>query len=176
MRGDVFRIFFRFFFLILLQAIVVNNLDLGITSGLIVPLVYPLFILMLPLLTPGWVVLILSCILGLCIDAFSNTLGLHASACVIMAYFRGVILKGISPREGYDITQKPTIQSMGSNWFMTYAVSLILIHNVWIFNLENFQFDFLFRTQFRVILSSLFTIGLVYLSQYLLYQVRERRR
>ena len=174
MRGDVFKILFRFFFLILLQAIVMNNL--GIASGLIVPLVYPLFILMLPLLTPGWIVLILSCVLGLSIDAFSNTLGLHASACVVMAYFRGVILKGISPREGYDITQKPTLQSMGSNWFMTYSVSLVFIHHVWIFNLENFQFDFLFRTQFRVILSSMFTLGMVYLSQYLLYQVRERRR
>jgi len=174
MRGDIVRIFFRFFFLILLQTVVMNNL--GIASGLIVPLVYPLFILMLPLLTPGWVVLLLSCVLGLCIDAFSNTLGLHASACVVMAYFRGVILKGISPREGYDITQKPTLQSMGSNWFMTYSVSLVLIHHVWIFNLENFQFDFLFRTQFRVILSSMFTLGMVYLSQYLLYQVSERRR
>ncbi len=174
MRGDVLKIIFRFFFLLLLQSLVMNNL--GLARGLIVPMVYPMFILMLPLLTPGWVVLILACILGISVDAFSNTLGLHASASVALAYFRSIILKSISPREGYDIIQKPTIQSMGSNWFMTYAVSLVLVHHLWVFNLENFQFDFFFRTQVRVILTSLFSLGLIYLSQYLLYQVRERRR
>lgn len=174
MIGDVIRIILRFLFLVLLQVVVMNNISLG--SGLIVPFIYPLFILMLPLRTPGWLVLILSLILGLSIDSFDNTMGLHASACVALGYFRGIILKFISPREGYDFTQKPTIQSMGSNWFMSYALPLVLIHNFWIFNLENFQFDFFFRTQVRVLLSASLTLGLVYLSQYLLYQVRERRR
>ncbi|MES2628410.1 MAG: rod shape-determining protein MreD [Bacteroidota bacterium] len=174
MIGDVIRIVLRFVFLVLLQVVVMNNINLA--SGLLVPFIYPLFILMLPLRTPGWLVLVLSLVLGLSIDSFDNTMGLHASACVAMGYFRGVILKMISPREGYDFTQKPTIQSMGTNWFMSYAVTLVLIHHVWIFNLENFQFDFFFRTQIRVLLSAAMTLGLVYLSQYMLYQVRERRR
>ncbi len=174
MIGDVIRISLRFVFLILLQVIVMNNIPLG--SGLIVPMIYPLFILMLPLRTPAWLVLVLSLILGMSIDAFDNTMGLNASACVALGYFRSIVLKIISPREGYDFTQKPTIQSMGSNWFMSYSLPLILIHHTWIFNLENFQFDFFFRTQVRVLLSSALTLGLVYLSQYMLYQVRERRR
>lgn len=174
MIADVIKITLRFVLLVLLQVVVINNINLA--NGLIVPFLYPLFILMLPLRTPGWLVLVLSTILGFCIDSFDNTMGLHASACVALAYFRGVVLKVISPREGYDFTQKATIQSMGSNWFMSYSVTLVLIHHVWIFNLENFQFDFFFRTQVRVLLSSAFTLGLVYLSQYMLYQVRERRR
>ncbi|HEX4886838.1 MAG TPA: hypothetical protein VFV37_02230 [Luteibaculaceae bacterium] len=171
---DALRHISRFVFLVLLQVVVMNNISLG--SGLIVCFIYPLFIIMLPLRTQGWVALVIAALLGLIIDTFDNTLGMHASAAVAMAYFRMVILKWISPREGYDPTQKPTIQSMGSNWFMSYAIPLVVIHHIWVFNLENFQFDFFFRTQVRVILSSIVTLGMVYLSQYLLYQVRERRR
>lgn len=174
MIGDVLKISLRFVFLVLLQVIVMNNINLG--SGLVVAFIYPLFILMLPLRMQGWSVLLLSLLLGLSIDMFDNTMGLHASACVALAYARSVVLKLASPREGYDSTQKPTIQSMGTNWFMSYVIPLVLIHHAWIFNLENFQFDFFFRTQVRVILSSALSIALVYLSQYMLYQVRERRR
>lgn len=174
MINDILKISLRFVFLVLLQCIVLNNLGLG--RGLIVPFIYPLFILMLPFSTAGWLVMILGFFLGLCIDAFGNTPGLHASASVALAYFRIVILKIISPREGYDFTQRPNLQSMGSNWFLSYAVPLVFIHHFWIFNLENFQFDFFFRTQLRVLISSILSLGLIFLSQYLLFQVRERRR
>lgn len=174
MIGEIIKIVARFIFLVFLQTIVLNNLGLG--QGLIVPFIYPLFVLMLPFNTAGWLVMVLGLLIGLCIDAFGNTPGMHASATLALAYFRIVILKIISPREGYDFTQHPNLQSMGSNWFLSYAVPLIFIHHFWIFNLENFQFDFFFRTQLRVLISSILSLGLIFLSQYLLFQVRERRR
>ncbi len=89
----------RFVVLVLLQVAVFNNIQL---SGFLNPYVYILFILLLPFETPSWLLLILSFLIGFCIDIFSNTIGLHASACVFMGYMRPFVLNLISVRDNYE--------------------------------------------------------------------------
>jgi hypothetical protein len=79
----------------------------------------------------------------------------------------------MSPREGYDITLKPTVDDMGLQWYITYAGSLILIHHFFFFYLEVFRFSEFFRTFLKVILSSIGTFVLVYLMQFLVYVKRK---
>ena len=69
----------RFVVLVLIQVLVINNLQL---SSYVDPFIYVLFILLLPFETPGWILLLFAFSLGLTIDMFSDTAGVHASATV----------------------------------------------------------------------------------------------
>jgi len=160
----------RFFLLIIFQVLILNNVQLGAFFN---PYLYVFFILMLPLETPGWLLLVLSFIMGLCIDMFSNTVGMHIAACTIMAFCRPYLLKMISPREGFERGSKISIRKFGINWFITYAGILILLHHTVLFYLEIFRFSAFFSTLLRVILSSAFTLCLVIVTEYLFNPVKK---
>jgi hypothetical protein len=170
MLNAIIRNIIRFIILILVQVLIIDNMELG---RFINPFIYVLFIVLLPFETPNWLLLISGFILGISIDMFNDTAGMHAAACVFMAYIRPGILKLFSPREGYEIGTQPTIQHLGVPWFVSYSAILILLHHLVLFYIEIFRFSEFFSTFFRVIVSSLFTLILVVLSQYLFYRKKD---
>lgn len=157
--------------LILLQVLIIQNINL---SGYIILLPYILAIIILPFETNRLIVLFASFLMGVCIDYFYNSSGLHASACTILGFSRYYVLKYVAPREGYDVGVKPIIDDMGLEWFIRYAGTLIIIHHLFLFYLEIFRFSDFFSTLLRVILSSLGTFGFIYLIQFLLYSNNRR--
>jgi rod shape-determining protein MreD len=163
MISDVIGNIVRFLFLVFVQVLILNNIQL---SGYLNPFLYVLFILMLPFQTPKWLILVLAFVIGISIDMFSNTGGLHAAASVFMAFLRQPVLKLISPRDGYDAGQRPTIQQFGPGWFFSYAGILVLLHHLFLFYMETFHITEFFSTFLRVILSSLFTLSLIFVSQF----------
>ncbi len=78
-----------FVLLVLFQVLALNNIQF---LGFINPYIYILFIIALPVKTPRWLSLILAFILGLTLDIFSNTLGMHAFATVLIAFLRNGII------------------------------------------------------------------------------------
>ena len=163
MISDILKNIIRFLFLVLLQVLILNNIQL---SGYLNPFLYVLFILMLPFQTPKWLVLLLAFIAGISVDMFSDTGGLHAAASVFMAFMRDPILRLISPREGDDAVQSPTVQQFGFGWFFSYAGILVFAHHFLLFYLETFHLSGFFPTFFRVILSSIFSLTLIFISQF----------
>lgn len=151
--------------LVLLQVLILNNIEI---SGFVNPYFYILFILLLPFETPKWLLLVSSFTLGLSIDLFSHTLGMHAFACVLVAFIRPFLLKVIAPREGYDAGTTPGVKNFGLEWFMRYAVIIVFTHHFALFFIETFKFHQFFSTLFRVILSSIFTLIIILLSQLLM--------
>jgi len=160
------NIILRFIFLVLLQVLILNNIQLG---GYINPYLYLLFVLMLPFETPKIALLFIGFFLGLLIDMFSNTMGMHAAATVFATFIRVYILNFISPRGGYEFGSRPSIQDMGLIWFLTYAGILIFFHHLLLFYIEVFRLNEFFTVLYRVILSSTFTLALVVISQFLIY-------
>lgn len=157
--------------LILLQVLIVQNIHLG---SYIVLLPYVLIIIILPFETPRLVLLGASFLVGVTIDLFYDSSGLHASACTLMGFARYYVLKFISPREGYDAGVQPTVEDMGLAWYLSYAGTLVLIHHLFFFYMEVFRFSEFFRTLLRVILSSVGTFTLIYLIQFLFYTNKKR--
>jgi len=156
--------------LILVQVLIIQNINL---SSYIILLPYVLIIILLPFEFSRLSVLFISFFVGVCIDYFYDSSGLHASACTIMGFSRYYILKFISPRDGYDLGVKPIVNDMGLAWFLSYAGLLILVHHFFFFYLEVFRFNEFFRTFFRVFLSSIGTFVLIYLIQFLFYTNRK---
>jgi rod shape-determining protein MreD len=157
----------RFVVAVALQIFVLNELRLG---GFINPWFYLYFILMLPIHTPGWLLLGLAFITGFTVDLFSHTIGMHTIATVFLAFCRPGILNFLSPREGYEFGVKPTISNMGIGWFLAYAGTLVFLHHLLLFYVEVFKFSEFFYTFLRVLLSALSTLILLVLAQYLTYR------
>jgi rod shape-determining protein MreD len=156
----------RFIFLLLLQGLVINSNALNLGAWFM-PYVYVYFMLALPFETPKWLIIPLAFVYGMLMDTFTNTMGLHASTMVFVAFMQPRIQKLLSPREGYPAGSSPSVQDMGFNWFMYYAGIMVLIHHTTFFLLEVFRFSDLHLTLLKTILSSALTLALLVLGQFL---------
>jgi rod shape-determining protein MreD len=171
MINEIIKNLFRFIILVLVQVLVLKRIELGMY---LIPFLYVLFILMLPFETPKWLLLLLSFAMGITIDSFYDTGGMHAAATVFVGFCRPSVLKLFSPREGYEFGTKPTIQYLGVPWFISYAGILIVLHHLVLFYIEIFRFSDFFFTLLRALTSSATTLLLVVVSQFLFYRGREQ--
>ncbi|MFO7827023.1 MAG: rod shape-determining protein MreD [Bacteroidales bacterium] len=154
---------FNFILLVFLQVFILNNIQF---SGYINPYIYVVFILTLPFEIPKWLLLVLAFIMGITIDIFSHTIGMHSSATVFMAFLRPFVLEIIAPRDGYESETYPQLKYYGGSWFLKYTAILVFAHHLFLFYIEVFRFSDFFATMTRAILSSIFSIFLILIGQY----------
>ncbi|MBI2967470.1 MAG: rod shape-determining protein MreD [Bacteroidetes bacterium] len=166
----VTRNIIRFLVLVLFQVLVLNNIYL---SGFINPNLYILFILLLPVNTAPPTVMLLSFFIGLSVDIFSDTGGMHAAASVFLAFCRPYILKLLSPREGYEYITEPAIKQLGFTWFLVYIFMLVLSHHLVLFYVEVFRFSEFFYTFAKVLLSTVTTVIIIFLVLFLVQRKKE---
>lgn len=125
----------RFILFILVQALVLSHMPP--VHRFVTPYLYFLFILWLPFYSNRLWVLIIAFLTGFSLDAFTKTPGLHASACVMMAFVRPLLITLLIPRETKELTLgSPGIKSMGFASYAVYVVTLTLFHHSWLIMLE----------------------------------------
>ena len=164
---NIFKYSFIFIVSVLLQVLIFNNILIG---RMISPFFYILFLILLPFNTPRAVLLLLAFILGLSIDVFTNTMGVHAFACVLVAFVRPGVLSVIATRETLESVSAPRVENMSMQWFTGYAAFIIVIHHLVLFYIEAFTFEGFLFTFIRVILSSILTLAIIVLSQFLIFR------
>lgn len=158
---NVFRQAILFVLYAAIQVFFAKNVEL---FGLAFCFLYINFILTLPLYTDKLVLLISSFALGFIVDNFYDTLGIHSAACVLIAFLRPYVIDLLSSKnELYELSVR------GSNlvWFGTYTLILTLIHHSVLFFLEQFNFQLVLYTLTKIIASTLFTVLVVLIIQYL---------
>lgn len=147
----------RLFVLLIIQLFVLNNIRF---LGYINPYIYLLFFLMLPVKFPRWAELILAFVVGLVIDSFLNTPGIHAFSTVLLSFLRAPVISiYTSVEEGAN--PEPSFHTFGVAAFIKYVVTLVVIHHfvfyfIEIFSFENFGADF-----FKTLLNSAVTILII---------------
>lgn len=152
---------------VLLQVLVLNHI---LIFRMISPFFYLIFLLLLPYDTPRAMLIFLGFILGLSIDAFTNTLGVHASVCVLIGFIRPGVLNKISTRETRESVAAPRISTMSLNWFINYAAIFVTIHHILLFMLEAFTFEGFFFTLLRAFLSGILSVILIVISQFIFFR------
>ncbi len=162
------RNFLRFWLIIAVQ-VLLNKITLRWWSEpggfpVFVPLLYPLFILLLPFETPVWMALLIAAITGLTVDSLMNTGGMHAAATILIAYLRPNVLTALLPRALEDYPgQSPNVKNMGWAAFLTYAAFLIVLHHAVYFSIEMWSFSnilmLLLKITASALTSMLFVIG-----------------
>jgi len=161
----------RFFVLLLLQVLVFSNINV---NGYIYPAFYVYFILLLPFEIAGWLLLILSFLMGLGVDVFTNSLGINAAASVFTAFLRPGLIRMLKSKKEYEPGISPGIKDLGFRWFFFYALILISLHHSALFFIEAFSFKDILQTGNRIIASSTATLILVLLLQFLFYKQDKR--
>lgn len=146
-----------FLFLVLLQVWVLNQIHL---LEIATPLVYLYFILRLPSSTNRNLVIFLSFILGLSIDFFSYTLGMHAIASTIAGFSRDYSLKLFSSR---DMPNEyiPSVRSLGFGVFLKYSGSIVLLHHIAYFVVESLSLFDPFNILMRIVGSFFLTMTVI---------------
>lgn len=171
MGREVISHIVRFIFFLLLQGLVMNKLHFF--GGMMMPFPYILPLILLPFGYSRWGILLIGFFYGISLDMFSSTLGMHTSATVLIAFLIPKVRNLIAPVEGYGVSDTPTIQSQGLSWFIVYAAILTIIHHIWLFYLENFQWANLFSTLIKAILSSILTLAFIILFQHLSFNTKK---
>lgn len=152
----------RFFLLLAAQILLFNNLSF---FGYLNPFPYVLFILLFPVNGNKFSLLLASFSIGIIMDMFCNSGGVHAAACVTLAYLRPNFFRfsfGVSYEyQTIRINDKLTPERF------SFILTTIVTHHTILFILETFRINFVFDMLFKIILSSIFTISLVVLMIYL---------
>jgi rod shape-determining protein MreD len=143
----------RFILLLVAQILIFNRIDL---FGFINPFPYILFIILYPVNGNKSGLLAASFLLGLLMDMFWNSGGVHAAACLVLAYYRPAIFKfsfGLS----YEYQTVRLNDALTPERFSFLLIAIVLHHFV-LFVLEVFKVSFLWDILVRTVLSTIFTI------------------
>lgn len=159
----------RFLFFVLVQVLILNQVEIGWGTQL---MIYPLFIALLPVEINILLSLVIAFALGLSIDSFSDTYGLHASSLLVVSYFRPIIFKVFAPRDGYEM-EEANVHQMGLSWFLKSFGLLLLIHHFWFFMLETFKLNEMLFVLQKTALSVPISFIICVLLQYLFIRKRK---
>ncbi|MCL5130145.1 rod shape-determining protein MreD [Algibacter sp. L4_22] len=148
----------RFILLVFFQVLIFNHINF---LGYINPYIYILFIALFPVRNNHIVILFISFFLGLCIDLFLDTGGIHAAACVSIAYIRPILLKSSFGMIYEHQTIRFNAVDFGPK--LTYISLLTLIHHLILFSLEIFSISKVILILQKTLFSSIFSIILIIL-------------
>lgn len=144
---------------LLLQVLVLNQLNV---SGYINPYLYPILIILLPFDIAGWLLLLVSAILGLFIDLFTGTLGMHLFSLVLLAGVRPSIIRTLSLGTS-DQSTHINIKKHGLLVTMSFVGVLLLIHHLSYFLLETFASSGFSYALLRTFASTFFSLLLSFI-------------
>lgn len=164
----------RFILFILVQVFVLNQIPP--LHHLINPYIYFLFILWLPFKIGRRSLMFAALALGLTLDFFTKTPGLHAASCLLIAYLRPFLINILITQEGAEANyESPSIQSMGFASYFTYVAVLTFIHHAFLFLLEALQFAGLWYFLGKTLLCSAISLFLILITE-LLFVRRQKFR
>jgi rod shape-determining protein MreD len=143
----------RFVVLVLVQVLICNHIDF---LGYINPYIYILFIILFPVKNNRVLFVFLGFLLGLTIDLFLDSGGIHAAASVAVAYARPVLLKSSFGTIYEYQSIKFDLVDFGSK--LTYIILVTLVHHLILFSLEIFSISKILLTLQKTLFSSIFTI------------------
>ncbi len=143
----------RFITLLLVQVVICNNINF---LGYINPYIYIIFIFLFPIRDSRLVLLLVSFLLGMLVDMFSDSGGVHAAAAVCLAYARPILLKTSFGMLYEHHSIKFSDTEIGS--LLTYITFGVVLHHFILFSLEIFNISNILLILKKTLFSSIFTI------------------
>lgn len=157
---------FYFVIYLVLQVVLMQNVVLFDVAFCFL---YVGFLLMLPFDSGPVRLMLMGLLLGLCVDIFYNSFGIHAAASVFIMYLRPYVVSVLAPRGGYEPGMTPKLKVMGLEWFTVYSLILIFLHHLVLFFVEAGGFGMFMYTLLKVVASTVFTFVVILIIQYLFY-------
>lgn len=147
-----------FLFIVLLQVLVLNNV---LFLGYVNPYLYIIFLFLFPLKKDRFRFLFIAFLLGLSIDIFSDSGGIHAFSTLTIAYFRLFFVKVFFSKYEVDYPFFDlSLEPFGKKF--NYVATLTLIHHFILFSFANFSFNNFSQVLINTLYSSIFTLVLYF--------------
>ena len=172
MEKTTLNLFVLFLTLTLAQVVVFNNICL---YDIAVPIVFIYFILRAPISLNINIFLSISFILGLTIDIFSNTQGLHSLSCTIIAFIKRDILRLYVARDEEIANDYVSIKTIGFPSFFKFSLTMILIYCLIVFCVESFTFFNFIKLITKIAASAIFSLVIILGIDRIAYKRREKR-
>ncbi|MBQ9077663.1 MAG: rod shape-determining protein MreD [Muribaculaceae bacterium] len=172
MSKTILQFMLIFIVMVLLQVSIFNHICL---YNIAIPFVFIYFIIRLPItLSTNWV-LTFSFFLGLAVDIFSDTQGMHSLSCTILAMLRRRLLRLYVPRDEDISNPEPSIRSLGLSIYLKYLITVVLTYCLTVFTIEACTFFNILQLITRILGSSTLTILFILGLDSLTIQRREKR-
>jgi rod shape-determining protein MreD len=152
------NIIIGFIVFVLLQVLILNNIHL---FGIVTPFLYIYLILKLPVDFGRSIVIFISFLLGLVIDIFSNTFGIHAATATLAGFIRNPLLFGWVDIKEIPENSVPSYKLMNFSNFLRYSLIITAIHHTVLFAIESFNFFQPLLLIVKTLSSILFTMLLI---------------
>jgi len=152
-----------FLFLLFLQVFVLNNV---LFLGYINPYLYIAFVFLFPLSENRFPFLFFAFLLGVSVDFFSDSGGIHAFSTLFIGYIRLFFVRVIFKKSPIDYPFF-TLPSEPFGKVFNYVVILTIIHHFLLFSFANFSFQNIGSVLLNTLFSSIFTLILFFLGTYI---------
>ena len=123
---------------------------------------YPLLLLLLPMVIPTALAVLIGFALGIVVDFFYATPGVHAGASVFSAFCRPLLLAAFEPKGGYS-GKDPIASPHHLGWqnFLQIAGVFFFLHLFWYFAMTEFTLVYFGSILLRTVASLLISVLLL---------------
>jgi glycerol uptake facilitator-like aquaporin len=157
--------------LLTIQVLICDKIHL---FGYINPHIYLLAVLLLPIEMPLTAQYIIGFFTGLVVDMFTLSLGVHASATLMVVFLRPYLVSALNGKKKADGIDRPVPGVKDFRWLLAYAFILTFLHHFMVVLLEAFTFRHFFLTLLSALLSALFTTMIILCVEYISYPINKR--
>ncbi len=147
----------RYFLVMLLQVLLFDQLQL---LGVCHPYIYILCLLMMPITLPHSADMIIGAVVGLIMDIFCNSLGVHTASCIFIMFIRPYLI-GAIVNDKDRLNEQITLRTLGMEPLLKYVVILVLAHHLMVFLLAAWSWSHIGFVAVETIVSSLITISII---------------
>ena len=147
----------RYIVVMLLQVLLLDQLQLW---GACHPYVYILCLLMMPITLPHSVSMVIGAAVGLVMDVFCNSLGVHTAACILLMFIRPYLI-GAIVNDKDRLNEQISLRAIGMEALIKYVVILVLIHHLTVFMLAAWSWAHIGFVLLETLVSSMITISLI---------------
>ena len=153
----------RLLLVLALQVLLFDHLHIG-NWGVV--MMYVLFLINLPVRIPRWAEMLIGLTVGLAMDMWHSSLGIHIAACVALSFARPLLLSQ-AVQDIERIKDNMSIQTIGRIEYTKCAVILTVLHHFIVFSLETWNIHFWWIVLLQTLVSSIMTLCIILGYEYL---------
>lgn len=153
----------RLLLIFALQVLLFDHLHIG-SWGLV--MMYILFLINLPARIPRRAEMIIGFMVGMMMDVWHASLGIHIAACVALTFVRPLLLNN-TVQDVERIKDNLSSQNIGRAEYIKCAVILTVLHHFIVFSLETWNIQFWWMVLLQTLISSVMTLVIILGYEYL---------
>jgi len=158
--SDFVRNLIRFLLFTMVQVYVLNKIPH--LHQFITPYIYFLYLLWLPFNISRIGLLITAFVTGMALDFFTMTPGLHAAACVLLAYARPFVINILTPKDSSEFNyREPSPKALGWTPYLVYVFVLTLLHHGYLTLLEWLSFGTFLQFLIKIVATTAISMLLI---------------